>query len=645
LISSIILDDIEAKRFSILRFYERRARRILPALFFTILLTLPFAWAWMLPSQIEEFARSAIWVSFFASNVYFWRESGGYFTPAAEEAPLMHTWSLSIEEQFYIFFPIYLFLLWRFGRRPVFAITLTVALASLGLAEWASRIEPNANFFLLPTRVWELMAGALAAIAMRRDWVRHSNAPALFGLLLIAVAVTVYDDATPFPGLYAAVPVAGTVLFILFGGERTVAARMLGHRVLVGLGLISYSAYLLHQPVFALTRTRLFAAPEPPMMLALTFFSFALAYVSWRFVEQPFRGSNPLLRSRGPLFAASLSGLVVLGSLGVAGTHYNGFPGRMSQSALELLQQNKDRNPYSQICQLQNKPPANGHPVAGCGDFMVDGTADVVFIGDSHSDAVSHAAQVALKERGISSYAFAAGGCPPILGVRSQTDLASRKCETHNLEMREFARRVGAGTIVVTSRFALYYNGTRFTNSLGGAEHGPDTPFDAVPDQDTRLKGAKPARQDRLLDRIVDDISSLATEFNVVLVYPIPEMGWNIPRSMARCDLFGYESCDLSIPYSDYLSRTAALRDAFDALDMPELIRVDPASTLCEKGPDRRCAAARDGKALYFDSDHLANSTGAVLLAELIANAVTTSVEPPSAAFAGTNSAGEGTME
>ena len=162
LITSILIRELEQGEFSLVRFYERRARRILPALFFMMLVCIPFAWAWMTPSQIEDFGRSLVAVSLFASNILFWRKID-YFAPAAEENPLLHTWSLAVEEQYYMFFPLFLLLAWRFGRTRVFYMIAAIAAASLLFANGAGATMPVANFYLAPTRAWELLAGSLCA--------------------------------------------------------------------------------------------------------------------------------------------------------------------------------------------------------------------------------------------------------------------------------------------------------------------------------------------------------------------------------------------------------------------------------------------------------------------------------------------------
>ena len=319
LITLILMRDIERGRFSILTFYERRARRILPALFLVVATTAPFAWAVMLPSQRQALAESWAALALFISNLLFGAQLG-YFSPDAAERPLLHTWSLSVEEQFYVFFPLLLLLCWKLGRRVPLWVTATLGIASLALAQYGSWRDQSLNFFFTGSRVWELMVGALAALA-ERHWGRQSReAPALIGFAALALPLFLYQGSTPSPSLSTAIPVAGTALVLLFGRSGTKLAQALSLKPVVAIGLISYSAYLWHQPLIAIARVALAAEPPPGLMVALVLATFALAALSWRYVEMPFRRRPaPLLPRRATLFAASLTGLALMLGLGVAG--------------------------------------------------------------------------------------------------------------------------------------------------------------------------------------------------------------------------------------------------------------------------------------------------------------------------------------
>ena len=317
LITTILVEDIESNRFSIINFYERRARRILPALFFMMFVCLPFAWKLMYPGQLKDFSESLIAVNLFSSNILFYFKADGYFSAATDENPLLHTWSLAVEEQYYLLFPVFLFLAWKFAGKKVFLITFAFAAVSLILSEWAWRNYPSANFYLSPTRAWELFAGSLAAFVVHKRGVQENNFLSVFGLLAIIYSILAYSEKTPFPSLYTLVPIVGIVLLILFGGQGTLVARLLSVKYLVGIGVISYSAYLWHQPMFAFARISLSDAPSPSLMICLSIISVVLGYFSWRFVERPFRNAETIGRKvLINIFTFSFFLLTLIGSLG-----------------------------------------------------------------------------------------------------------------------------------------------------------------------------------------------------------------------------------------------------------------------------------------------------------------------------------------
>jgi len=309
LITTIILAELEQGKFSIVNFYERRARRILPALFLVMLVCIPFAWVLLSPAELSSFSKSLIAVPLFVSNFFFWSD-GEYFETAAELKPLLHTWSLAVEEQYYVLFPLFLMLFWRLGKRWILVILGLVFVASLALAQWGAYAKPAAAFYLLPTRGWELLIGAFAAFYLSKSNCKEFGKAAgefggWLGLALILYAVFAYSKVTPFPGIYALVPTLGTFLVILFATQQTTVGKFVGNKVFVGVGLISYSAYLWHQLVLAYARHWLFDLSLLVTSLLLVLI-FLLSVLSWNYVETPFRSKNQF--GRNYVFVASFVG-------------------------------------------------------------------------------------------------------------------------------------------------------------------------------------------------------------------------------------------------------------------------------------------------------------------------------------------------
>jgi len=318
LITSIILQQQDQGTFSIAEFYIRRARRILPALFVVMLSCIPFAWVWMLPSQFDDFSQSIIAVVVFASNILFWKQSD-YFEAASEEKPLLHTWSLAVEEQYYLVFPLFILIFWRAGKQNLVYIIALVTIVSFAMAEYASRFHPNANFYLTPTRAWELLAGSLAAFALHQRVIKSNSFLAGLGLVLIFISIFAFDSSLRWPSIYTIVPVLGTALIILYTSKNSFVYTFLSTRVLVGVGLISYSAYLWHQPLFAFAKIKSVGEPSVWLMLMLAAISILLAYFTWRYIEAPFRDRVKLNAKKfAALGTATVTTLLLVGVFGYA---------------------------------------------------------------------------------------------------------------------------------------------------------------------------------------------------------------------------------------------------------------------------------------------------------------------------------------
>ena len=319
LITTIIIAELEEDKFSIANFYERRARRILPVLFLVMAVSIPFSWIVLSPFELTSFSKSLIAVSLFLSNFFFWID-GGYFQTAAELKPLLHTWSLAVEEQYYVFFPIFLLLLWKLGRRWVLNLVVLTAIISLVAAQLGSTYKPVANFFLLPTHAWELAIGALISLHLSSP--NRVTASCLarqmlggLGFLLITASIFLFNKETPFPSLYALIPTIGTALILLFALPDTLIGKLLGSRFLVFIGLISYSAYLWHQPIFAFSRYY-YSSISVILKFGLVIITLLLSALTWRYIERPFRDKK--LISRRAIFSLSLMASVFFISFGYA---------------------------------------------------------------------------------------------------------------------------------------------------------------------------------------------------------------------------------------------------------------------------------------------------------------------------------------
>lgn len=402
LITTIILAELEQGKFSIVNFYERRARRILPALFLVMFVCIPFAWFWLLPSDMKDFSQSIFAVSVFASNILFLRESG-YFDTAAELKPLLHTWSLAVEEQYYVLFPLFLLLFWKLGKRWILVTLGLVFVASLAVAQWAAYAKPAAAFYLLPTRGWELLIGAFSAFylskASRKDFGKTvSEVGGWLGVALILYAVFTYSKATPFPGLYALVPTLGTLLIILFVTQQTTVGRFVGNGAFVGIGLVSYSAYLWHQPLLAFARTYTFNQLDIQLTTTLIFLSFVLAFLSLKYVETPFRSKSKIARKS--IFSLSLLGVIFFILFGAVGHIKDGFPGNQAPINDAFFDWQYPGN--------LSKTNIDGYYKLQAGKPI-----DVLFFGDSHAEQFAPLSSE-MMALGLNVGFLSEGGCPPV---------------------------------------------------------------------------------------------------------------------------------------------------------------------------------------------------------------------------------------
>ncbi len=332
LITSIILDDLSEKRFSLLEFYERRARRILPALIVVVSASIPIAWLVMLPDPLENFGQSVVATMLSLNNVLLALTSG-YWELASEFKPLMHTWSLGVEEQFYVLFPIIMLAAYPKLQTKTVVVVWVIVFASFAAALVLTPRFPSGSFYLLHTRAWELGLGALAAFWNRSRLIPSSDALGVLGLLLIGFSVFTFDQKTVHPSFLTLIPTLGTVLILLFAKDGNRTSRALGFSPFVTIGLISYSLYLWHYVLLAFGRIVSFEEPSTAFVISLITAAVLLSFLTWKFIEQPFRDRERVTRSQVVVFCT----LAIVG-LSLAGLSLHlgkGFPGRVFESSGE----------------------------------------------------------------------------------------------------------------------------------------------------------------------------------------------------------------------------------------------------------------------------------------------------------------------
>jgi peptidoglycan/LPS O-acetylase OafA/YrhL len=602
LIGSRVLAGLSAGTFSLVSFYEHRARRILPALYAMLAVSLVAGWFLLFSGQMLELGTSALATVTFWSNVFFWQQ-GGYAAEASTLRPLLHTWSLSVEEQFYLLFPLAILLLHRALRRAILALLILGAVLSLGLAECASGRLPSASFYLLPTRVWELLAGVILA-QMQLGGTFSRAAPAtrnvlgMAGLLALLLPAALFDENTKHPGILTAIPVAATALIIWLGAQGW-AARLLSIRPLVVVGLMSYSIYLWHQPLFAFARLVSVNALTQPQLLGLTAMTAIAGALSYRFVERPFRDRSRF--GNRSIWVLTLGGLVVLAGASAIIVGQQGFPTRFPA----VLNGANPKPTWTMLTQ-NGEPCHRNDSAAGCHFEFGGNGPHWVLIGDSHAGVLATGLYDRAKTFASSFDAMIWGGCPVIFDVDylGTPPEDSMGCYAANQERRAQLRALPPSVVVYSARMGAWLEGTRFDNGEGGVEPGymdlltPTTPFSG---DRTKALQAK-------VTATIKEILSMGHQ--VVLVYPVPEVGWNVPQTVRKLvptlDANAWiADTGLTTSRERYFERNHLAFEAYDAVgEDPRLVRIYPDQIFCDASTGR-CHTHDEASFFYSDDDHL----------------------------------------
>lgn len=568
LITRILSQGFGTGDFILGGFYLARVRRLAPALAVTLALYLAAGWMLFLPDRMAELSREALLTQLYVVNVYFWRTIS-YFGMHADAVPLLHMWSLAVEEQFYIFYPLFLALVFRFARRLVLPVLTLGALASFALGWWATGWKPEASFYLLPTRAWELLAGGILALAMPHGARPGpvAGAAGLAGLALIGAALAIHTPVTPFPGWFAALPVLGAVLLIL-AGPQTPSGRVLSTAPMVWIGRISYPLYLVHWPVIILAQEMLHEVTLP-WRAGGFLVSVALAWAIWRFVEAPVRTRRVLAGSRAFL-AAAATAMGVLAAASLSGVLTGGMPGRFSPEVRALLAYAGDKPWPFFDCEMTEKNRDRRPCVLGAPDAPVS----VAVIGDSHGQAMAGALDLWLKGAGRGGALWFHHGCMPLL------DTGGARCKAF---VETAFAAVEADPAMTT---VLLHSAWRHDPKIYGGRYLEGAAADA---------GFQAA-----LGATIDRLRGAGKE--VILLEPTFYAVNSVPETLAQ-NLQSGDDRPIDQPLAAHRDSYALLYPLFaHAAETPGVRSVSLIDGLCAGGT---CRAVLDGVPLFSDTDHI----------------------------------------
>lgn len=614
LIGQILLRDIEARQFSLIAFYERRVRRIIPALMVMMAVTLAVGALFMMPRDYKELGESAVAATTFLSNVYFYLRAD-YFDTSAAYKPLLHTWSLAVEEQYYLFFPILLWALMRTIGRNAFWAIIGFAALSFAFGIYQTNSNPTGAFYLPMSRMWELLLGAL--IAMRPpQWGRSlSNLAAWAGVAMIFAAVFLFTEETPFPGYTALLPCVGTALVIAAKSDGIVA-RVLSSPLPRGIGLISYSLYLWHWPIMSLMGYY-YQRETPPLVWGASFVVlFAVSYLSWRYIEGPVRRDRALF-TRWRLFGAAAAVSAAVIGFGVWDFATRGLPGRFAEPVTRIALSTYDTNPRNHCDSRSAEQVAAGDV---CAIGVEDGPPTFALIGDSMGDALAPGVDAAAREAGRGGVVLTRAGCYSLLF----SDAGGGPCAHFMRAAVDYIQRTPSiDTVIVVNRWSSAAEASRF-----GEDVQVGWNFYLTDDESNERS---PAENQRVLTRALDRTLNALAPRRVVMVAYIPEQAFDVPRRLALETLLQRPLTD-GVSLASFEQRQASARRVLTQAAAGRAEIIDLGAELCGDGHCRMLDA--DGAALYADDNHLSRA-GAVGMAPYLARAFESQIAAPAPAPAG----------
>ena len=600
LISRLLLSELtETGGVNFAHFYQRRARRILPILLTVMLASFPFAWGYLLPADFVDYAKSILSSLFFGSNFFFHLSTTEYGAASSLLKPFLHTWSLSVEEQFYLLCPAALLLIHKAARQHLLWICVVVLIASLGLAEFASQRLPSLNFYMLPTRMWELLAGTLVAIWGVKN--SRSQPPILtqvlpiLGLALIIWAVVSFNHQTFHPGFITIIPVLGTCLILQYSNPGSLIGKVLSAKPIVATGLLSYSLYLWHFPIFAFARIKN-SSPSDSDKLGWIALTIGLSILFYFLVEKPFRQNrNMPIRSALQLIAGGgVTAMLLCGiTLGA-----NGFSSRLPAI---FVDEHFTQEPWHDLKDDTGRICYDTQE--GC--IFTPKSTDaqrIAVIGDSHLTILANDLKNRLRDDNALYFSLL-GGCPLYIEASryNSKDIRSEKCniETQAARMDRILTFRPDITILM-ARYPVSVEGKWFDNQEGGIE---STGFLTIKDAQGNPAIGK------AISLSMEKLLQSGSE--IILIYPMPEVGWDVPKKLMAERPKNFWEFDaylkdkpITTSYAVYQQRTKTSFAILDQIKSDQITRLYPHKLFCNTQLEGRCVTHDSTHLFYRDDDH-----------------------------------------
>ena len=609
--SLIIKEQVQTGRFSIANFYERRARRLLPALFTVMLVSLPFAWLYLIPLQFIDFAKSQISSLLFASNFYWDHSLQEYGAESSLIKPFLHTWSLAVEEQFYIFFPLVMIGIYRWCKNHTLSLLSIALIISLLYSEWMTSQDASSSFYMLSSRFWELLTGSLIGYILYKHPQENNNnklkqSMPVLGLLLIIFSIFFTEFSDNHPGFITLPVIIGTGLIIWFAGKKDPITKILSSKLFVGIGLISYSLYLWHYPIFAFGRI---INPTPSAYDKFSWFllTFILSLISYFIIEKPFRNKTQFNRRNLSIYLGTCA--ILIFGLNAAILHNEGLVSRLPSIVGDMeMQPSKIR-----VC---NKKPS-------C-TFDQDSPNTLFLVGDSHMMPLEKPLLKYTQEKKYNFTTLNSNGCQYVLNLNS-ANTKTNKVNECNIDRQNYRREVllslKSSLVIMGGNLLaiLPENKEKYKSSSKNYLQYPDN---SLTDKDSHRKAVIKEYRNTVLEL-------LNHGHKVVLIYPVPGAGGDVASKLAQL-VFRKPDHEIKTILSENMITTSydayhkRTKDGFallDSIQHKNIIRIYPHKLFCNTSVANRCVTHDLNNSFYRDHHHLSR-TGADMLLEVITNEI-----------------------